>query len=150
MDNALRVDLQDYLSGNGFVKTDRTTMAVSLESRTPFCDRDLASFCISLPFDMKLRGMDSKYLLRKAFEDKWTDPVKNGVKNGFSPPFDCWLKEKKVQDLLGVYLRDCSRRIYTNGFVDFKGVQNLLKAQNMAWPVWSMLQLSMWCESHPC
>lgn len=150
LDNALRVDLQDYLPGNGFVKTDRTTMAVSLESRTPFCDKDLAEFCISLPFDMKMRGVDNKYLLRKSFGDKWTLPVKNSVKNGFSPPFVQWLKEKYVLELLDFYLRDNSRKVFANGFVDFKGVQDLLVDRNMSWPVWSMLQLSMWCESHPC
>ena len=150
LDNALRVDIQDYLPGNGFVKTDRTTMAVSLESRTPFCDKDLAEFCISLPFTFKMQGKDNKYLLRKAFQDKWTPPVRKGIKNGFAPPFYKWLKSKGVTELIEYYLRDNSRKIYQNGLVSYEGVQSILQVPNMSWPCWSLLQLSMWCEKHPC
>ena len=94
--------------------------------------------------------MNNKYLLRKAFGDKWTEPVKKSVKNGFSPPFVRWLKDKAVLELLDFYLKDRSRKIFVNGWVDFQGTQDLLEAKNMAWPTWNMLQLSMWCESHQC
>lgn len=146
--NAIRVDLQDYLPGNGFLKTDRTTMAVSLESRTPFCDKDLAEFCISLPFNFKVHGREDKYILRKAMGDMWTEPVRRGVKNGFSPPFGKWLQQKDVSDMQEHYLGDRARKIFE--LLSFDGVQALRKEKTLTWPIWSLLQLSMWLESHPC
>lgn len=148
LDNALRVDLQDYLPGNGFLKTDRTTMAVSLESRTPFCDVDLAEFCISLPFEMKVEKTQDKYILRKSMEDMWTQAVRQGIKNGFSPPFDKWLREKNVQEMEIYYLGDKNRKIFQ--VLSYEGVQKLVQSKNYVWPEWSLLLLSMWLETHPC
>ncbi len=148
LDNALRVDLQDYLPGNGFLKTDRTTMAVSLESRTPFCDVDLAEFCISLPFEFKVNGTQDKYILRKAMNDSWTEPVRQGVKNGFSPPFGKWLREKKVQEMEAYYLGDKTRKIFQ--VLSYDGTQKLMQSKKYIWPEWSLLMLSMWMETHPC
>lgn len=148
LDNALRLDLQEYLPGNGFVKTDRTTMACSLESRTPFCDIDLANFCISLPFEFKVNSQGDKYLLRKGFSDKWTNAVKNNVKNGFSPPFLKWLQEKKVVELKEYYLRDKNRRIFS--VLAYDEVQRILCSKKQGVQTWNLLQLSMWLELHKC
>ena len=148
LDNALRVDLQDYLPGNGFLKTDRTTMSVSLESRTPFCDKDLAEFCVSLPFDMKVNGNEDKYILRKAMGDMWTEPVRLGVKNGFSPPVNKWLQENKVQEMKEYYLKCKGRKIFQ--ILSYGGVQKLINSRECIWPEWSLLLLSMWMEKHPC
>ena len=146
LDNALRVDIMDYLPGNGFLKTDRTTMAVSLESRTPFCDVDLAEFCISLPFDLKVRGREDKYILRKSMQDMWTPAVKKCVKNGFSPPFSKWLQEKKVVEMKQHLLHDRKSKLFE--ILNFDGVQKVC-AENHVWPVWSLLQLALWLDTHP-
>jgi asparagine synthase (glutamine-hydrolysing) len=148
LDNALRVDLQDYLPGNGFLKTDRTTMSVSLESRTPFCDKDLAEFCVSLPFSMKVNYDQDKYILRKAMGDMWTEPVRLGVKNGFSPPFDKWLQENKVREMEEYYLKCKGRKLFQ--VLSYDGVQKLINSKKYVWPEWSLLMLSMWMEKHPC
>ena len=148
LDDAIRIDLLDYLPGNGFVKSDRTTMAVSLESRTPFCDVELAMFAISLPFSMKVREKSAKYIMRKALGNRWTDAVKGFAKNGFSPPFGAWLQEPKVKEMTSVYLHERDRKIFD--VLDFDGVQAIMKDQNAVWQQWMLLQLSMWLELHPC
>lgn len=152
LDDIIRLDLREYLPGNGLVKTDRTTMAVSLESRTPFLDVNLAEFCIAQPFHRKVRGSGGdKWMLRAAFEDKWTAPVKTAVKNGFAPPFGLWLQKPGVKKLREEYLEDSSAKIYQLGLVQHDAVQELIREQrSMAWPMWSLLQLAMWCDRHPC
>ena len=151
LDDIIRLDLREYLPGNGLVKTDRTTMAVSLESRTPFLDVDLAEFCIAQPFHRKVRGSVEKWMLRAAFEDKWTEPVKTAVKNGFSPPFGLWLQKPGLKKLLEEYLEDSSAKIYQLGLVRHDAVQKIVRGnRSMAWPTWSLLQLAMWCDRHPC
>src|SRR6185436_2047709 len=54
VDDAMRMDIKNYMPGDILVKTDRASMANSLELRAPFLDVDLASFCISLPYAMKM------------------------------------------------------------------------------------------------
>lgn len=148
LDNAIRGDIHDYLPGDGFVKTDRTAMAVSLESRTPFCDKDLSDFCISLPFSMKVRGNKNKYILRKAFADKWTPPVKRGVKNGLGAPFWKWLEDEKVVEMKQYYLSDKGRRVFD--ILPYDVVQGMMQTKGSSWAAWCLLQFSMWLESHPC
>ena len=148
LDDAIRIDLLDYLPGNGFVKSDRTTMAVSLESRTPFCDVELATFAIGLPFSMKVREKSAKYIMRKALGDRWTDAVRGFAKNGFSPPFGAWLQEPKVKEMTSFYLHERSRKIFD--VLNFDGVQTLMGDAEAVWQKWMLLQLSMWMELHPC
>lgn len=147
LDDAIRVDLLDYLPGNGFVKSDRTTMAVSLESRTPFCDVELATFAISLPFSMKVREKSAKYIMRKALGDRWTDAVKSFAKNGFSPPFSAWLQEPKVKEMTSFYLHERDRKIFD--VLDYDGVLSIMQNEHAVWQQWMLLQLSMWLELHP-
>ena len=148
IDNAVRLDLQEYLPGNGMRKTDRTTMAVGLESRTPFLDVDFANFCIALPFCLKLRGHQEKYLLRKAFSEKWSKEVRFTIKNGFSAPYWTWMKKESVIQLEDEYLADSQKKIF--GLIDYLAVKNIRMKRKNIFFIWELLILSMWLESHPC
>ena len=147
-DNALRLDQLEYLPGNGMRKTDRTTMAVSLESRTPFLDVDLAEFCISLPFSLKVREREEKYVLRKAMEDAWTKQVRHSTKNGFGAPVGRWMRQTRFRDLEGRYLGDRNRKMFD--VIDYDAVQRLRDARREEFLIWELLVLSMWFEKHPC
>ena len=67
IEDVLRLDIEDYLPGDLLVKIDRASMANSLEIRSPFLDKDLAEFCISLPHRLKIKNGQEKYLMRKSF-----------------------------------------------------------------------------------
>ena len=62
LDRTLYVDVMSYLPEDLLVKVDIATMAHSLEARSPFLDHKLMEFAASLPADLKLRGMETKYL----------------------------------------------------------------------------------------
>src|SRR5213075_3174289 len=62
------VDLNVYLPSDLLVKTDRASMAHSLEARVPFLDTAVADVALSMPTNQKVRGFDKKRLLRKALE----------------------------------------------------------------------------------
>lgn len=145
LENALRCDLLEYLPGNGFVKTDRTTMAVSLESRTPFCDVELAEFCLSLPFGFKVSDDFDKCILRESFQGKWTNNVANNVKRGFSPPVGRWIKDPGMVALQNELLDNYNNKIYS--ILDYDGVQKLRRTGS-TWPIWNLIQLSLWMETH--
>ena len=60
------VDIGIYLADDLLVKTDRASMAHSLETRVPFCDQVVAELALALPRRMKVRGLSKKRLLRQA------------------------------------------------------------------------------------
>src|SRR5204862_6597166 len=65
VDAALLADTMTYLPNDLLVKVDIASMAVSLEARSPFLDHEVIEFAASLPEKYKLRGLTTKYLLKR-------------------------------------------------------------------------------------
>jgi asparagine synthase (glutamine-hydrolysing) len=86
------VDLGIYLVDDLLVKTDRLSMAHSLELRVPFLDQRVAELALALPTRMKVRGFAKKRLLRQALAPLLPDEVVGGRKQGFSIPLAAWLR----------------------------------------------------------
>src|SRR5262249_60752253 len=81
-----------YLVDDLLTKTDRASMAWSLEARVPFLDTLVTNFAFSLPVRHKVRGLSKKRLLRKAVEPLLPREVVHGRKRGFSIPAAPWLR----------------------------------------------------------
>lgn len=86
-------DLLTYLPDDILVKLDRCSMAVSLEARVPFLDKEVVEYSWKLPFDLKIKGKTSKYILRKVLESYLPPSIINQPKRGFSIPLHDWLKK---------------------------------------------------------
>jgi asparagine synthase (glutamine-hydrolysing) len=83
-----RVNLPDDLLMVG----DKTSMANSLEARVPFLDYRLVEFVENLPPQLKIKGMNGKYLHKKALE-KWLPvPIVYRKKKGFANPIEDWFR----------------------------------------------------------
>jgi asparagine synthase (glutamine-hydrolysing) len=81
---AQRADLATWLPGDILTKSDRASMAASLEMRAPFLDHDLVSWGLSLPARLKISGGQGKYVLKKAMEDLLPHQILYRPKQGFS------------------------------------------------------------------
>ena len=81
-----------YLADDLLTKSDRASMAHSLEVRVPFCDVHVAAFAHALPRAMKVRRLKTKRLLRQAVAPLLPDKVVQGPKRGFSIPAAAWLR----------------------------------------------------------
>ena len=88
------VDLHTYLPDDILVKVDRMSMAHSLEVRSPFMDHNIVEFVCSLPVEQKLKGLTTKYILRKAFENTIPQDVIKRPKQGFAVPLAAWFRGK--------------------------------------------------------
>jgi asparagine synthase (glutamine-hydrolysing) len=97
----LAANFVSYLPDDLLVKTDRCTMANSLEARSPFLDTALVEYAASLPDDFKLQGSTTKAILREAFADLIPDDVGRRPKTGFGVPLDAWFRGE-----LRDYVRD--------------------------------------------
>jgi asparagine synthetase B (glutamine-hydrolysing) len=108
----LYLNFKTYLLDDLLVKMDRSTMANSLEARSPFLDTALAEYAASLPDRMKLRWGRTKYILKKAFADLLPKEILHRGKMGFGVPLGVWFRgelREYVQDLLcspQAFLRD--------------------------------------------
>jgi len=98
------LDLNLYLPSDLLVKTDRASMAHSLEARVPFLDPHVAELALALPTAMKVRGRQKKRLLRRAMEPLLPREVVHGAKRGFSIPAAAWFRgdlEPFAREVLG-------------------------------------------------
>jgi len=86
------LDLKTYLVGDINTKVDRASMAHSLEVREPLMDHVLVEWLAALPTDLKVRGTEGKYLLKKAMESKLPREVLYRPKMGFSVPLARWFR----------------------------------------------------------
>jgi asparagine synthase (glutamine-hydrolysing) len=88
----LALDFQTYLPGSVLTKVDRMAMHHGLEVRPPFLDQDLVNWSFSVPFEYKLRGRTSKYLLKRVAEEFLPTEIVHRKKKGFAIPLAKWLR----------------------------------------------------------
>jgi asparagine synthase (glutamine-hydrolysing) len=86
------VDLAPYLSDDLLTKTDRMSMAHSVEVRVPFLDPYVAELAFALPTSAKVRGTAKKRLLRQVAGTLLPREIARGAKRGFSIPMAAWLR----------------------------------------------------------
>ncbi len=99
------IDLHTYLIGDINTKVDRASMAHSLEVREPLMDHPLVEWLATLPTSFKMRGAESKFLLKKAMEPHLPRDIMYRPKMGFAVPLARWfrgpLRQRVRDDLLG-------------------------------------------------
>lgn len=145
VDDALRADIEDYMPGDILTKIDRASMAHGLELRAPFLDVDFASFCISLPYTMKISKDSDKDILRRAYADAWTPDVRTRSKQGFGAPVEHWFRtDAALLDLVRTELGDSRKKIFQ--ILNYQTVQRFARRRN--YHTWALLVLSLWMEQH--
>src|SRR6185503_19827400 len=117
------VDIGIYLADDLLVKTDRASMAHSLEARVPFCDQVVAELALALPRKLKVRGLSKKRLLRDAVATLLPERIARAPKRGFSIPAAAWLRgdlEPFAREMLS------PGRVRAQGFFDPAAVTRLI------------------------
>ena len=87
-------DILTYLPGDILPKVDISSMAFSLEVRSPFLDREVTEFAATLPWELKLDGRERKSLLKYAFRDLLAPEILSAPKRGFGVPVADLLRNK--------------------------------------------------------
>jgi asparagine synthase (glutamine-hydrolysing) len=140
------VDVSPYLADDLLVKTDRMSMAHSLEARVPFLDPVVAELAFALPTGMKVRGMAKKRLLRRAAEPLVPRAIARGSKRGFSMPAARWLREDLEPFAREVLSAQSLRR---HGWLDAAAAQRLLDthvsgAADNSRQLWGLISFTLW------
>ncbi|WP_288990789.1 XrtA/PEP-CTERM system amidotransferase [uncultured Sphingopyxis sp.] len=92
LDRAQYADLKIWLPGDILTKTDRMSMAVSLEAREPLLDYRLVEFAASLPAAMRVKGGTGKAILKQAMERYLPQDILYRPKMGFVTPVSHWFR----------------------------------------------------------
>ena len=79
----LYVDTKTSLPDDLLLKADKMTMANSIELRVPFLDHKLLEFAASLPENLKVRGLTTKYLAKRALSSRIPEPILKRRESGF-------------------------------------------------------------------
>jgi asparagine synthase (glutamine-hydrolysing) len=145
---AMLLDYRSYLRDNLLVKVDRATMLSSVEARAPFLDRDVTKFALSLPTDLRVRGLETKWVLKHAAERWLPKDVIYRRKRGLSVPVASWINHglrSEVDRLLD------TDRLRTEGLVNERYVRRLLDEHrsgraNHAKALWAVIVLQYWRE----
>jgi len=144
------VDLGIYLADDLLVKTDRLSMAHSLELRVPFLDAAVADFAFSLPTRLKVRGFAKKRLLRAALEPLLPREIVHGRKQGFSIPIAAWLRgplEPFAREVLA------PSAVARQGLLDPAAVTPLLDRhcagrEDLSRQIWGLMALTLWFDRY--
>lgn len=142
----LYVDQNYYLPDDILYKTDRMSMAHSLEVRPPFLDHRIVEFAARLPRDLKIHGSTLKYVLRELLREKLPASVLKRKKEGFDIPAHQWLRtclRPLVQDTINrdsVEATGLFQWPAVNGFL----TDHLERRANYGYHLWGLLTLFLW------
>ncbi len=92
LDRAQYADIKIWLPGDILTKVDRTSMSIGLEAREPLLDHRLVEFAATLPANMRLRGGEGKWLMKKAMEGHLPNDILYRQKMGFVSPISAWFR----------------------------------------------------------
>jgi asparagine synthase (glutamine-hydrolysing) len=142
----LYFDQTSWLPDNLLERADRMTMAASIETRVPFLDHELASFVSSLPDNFRVRGMQSKWILREATRQLIPERILARPKVGFRVPVNEWFRGEMREYLLDHLQSGSSitRPYYDARVLDQVLVEHLNGRQNHEKLLWALLNLEIW------
>ena len=141
-------DLVGYLPDDILVKLDRAAMAVSLETRVPFLDRRILDLAWRLPLDAKLRGGQTKWVLRQVLERHVPATLVERPKMGFGLPIGPWLRGELAP--WAEHLLD-ERRLRSQGLLDplpIRRAWDLHRTgrRDLGYELWDVLVLQSWID----
>jgi asparagine synthase (glutamine-hydrolysing) len=147
-DRMIRSDLDAYLPGDLLVKVDIATMANSLELRSPMLDVNVVEWGLSLPRKYKIKGFETKHILKDVARSLVPAELIDRPKMGFGIPRAEWLRTG-MKELVIDTLTDTTAM--QRGWFNPKEVSKVIDAHmagedkdNLIWP---MLMLELWART---
>ncbi len=146
LDRLLYIDSKTYLPGDILTKVDRMSMAVSLEARAPLLDHKLIEFVTRVPAALKLAGLETKHLLKRAVRDLVPAEILDRPKQGFGVPIQEWINQQlrsRIRDTLS------DARTKQRGYIDSHYVSVLLDEhergrRDHSMSLWALVMLELW------
>jgi asparagine synthase (glutamine-hydrolysing) len=145
LETMLYIDTKTWLPDDLLIKADKMTMANSLELRVPLLDHKVLEFAASLPSNLKLSGLTTKFILKKTLLGRIPKEIRNRKKTGFPVPYASWMRSE-LKDLVWDVLMDS--RTIDRGYFSKGAVERMLRANangsDRSKDIFSLLTLELW------
>ena len=150
LNQALMIDMRLYLENDILVKLDRASMMASLEGRVPVLNNDFVAYATSLPLHMKLNGLRTKFLLKRALRGILPDRILDRPKKGFGIPVAEWFRGPLKEQMLSALSRD---RLAAHGLFEPRAVQQLVEdhlsgRRDNRKQLWTLFAFELWHEGY--
>lgn len=150
LNQVLLLDMRLYLENDILVKLDRASMMASLEGRVPLLNNDFVEYATRLPLDMKLRGLRSKFLLKRALRGLLPNSILDRPKKGFGIPVADWFRGPLKDQMLSVLSPE---RIGRKGFFDRAAVaaltaDHLSGRRDNRKQLWTLFVFELWHDGY--
>ncbi|WP_413677058.1 asparagine synthase (glutamine-hydrolyzing) [Prochlorococcus marinus] len=144
------IDCLSYLPGNNQVKLDRASMAVGLETRSPFLDKNVGELIWRLPINLKIKNNCGKYILKEILADYIPKKLFERPKAGFATPINEWIKgplREWAEEMLN------SNKVRDEGFLNPEITTKLLNehiqgVKDNSKKLWSALIWESWIDKN--
>ncbi len=148
LDAALLTDQMTYLPNDLLVKVDIATMANSLEARSPFLDHKVIEFAAALPASMKMRGFQTKSLLKKVAARLVPRDVVYRKKMGFGVPIGKWFRDEMKGFVREILLseRSLGRGIVRPEVLKLYVDEHTSAQRDHSFQLWAFLMLELWYQ----
>lgn len=148
LNKMLFYELSTFLVDHNLNYTDKLSMAVGVEVRVPFLDKELVEFSTKIPVDLKMKGKETKYILKKVAERYLPKEVIYRPKTGFGAPVRKWINED-MTSLIKDYLS--AERVKKRGIFDYKELNELIDRNqkgevDVSYSIWAMLAIESWLK----
>jgi asparagine synthase (glutamine-hydrolysing) len=140
----LYFDLATRIPSDLLIRTDRITMAASVECRVPFLDHELVEAMLGVPAHLKIHNGTGKHLLKRLARRFLPREMIHRPKIGFSTPLALWFQDELKPLLENIFLRE--RRI---GALNYAAIEAMLdehwrgRARHEG-RIWNLLALELW------
>ncbi|WP_407155603.1 asparagine synthase (glutamine-hydrolyzing) [Bradyrhizobium sp. STM 3557] len=149
LDRMTLADSLSYLTDDVLQKVDRAAMAVALETRVPFLDRDVVQFAAKVPPAMKIRDRRGKWLVRQVLHRHVPQQLVDRPKTGFGIPLDAWLRgplKGWTLDLLSP-ARLKSQGLFDAAIVEGRVREHMIGVRNHGHWLWNVLMAQAWLDA---
>jgi asparagine synthase (glutamine-hydrolysing) len=149
LDRLLYTNLRTYLHDDLLVKTDRMTMANSLEARSPLLDTSLIEELATIPPAMKVSPLGLKRLLRRAMRDRLPKEILRRRKHGFGVPVGRWFRNELREPFHDLVLSDRahSSHLFRRDGISAMFGEHLQGHADHGAKLWALLTLEVWLRT---
>jgi asparagine synthase (glutamine-hydrolysing) len=144
----LWLDQKYYLADDILTKSDRMSMAHSVEVRPPFLDHRVVEFAAKLPASFKIRGKKQKFILKELMKGKLPPEILQRKKIGFDIPAHEWLRgplRGLLIDALHYGASECGE-LFRTDVIDTYLRLHLERKANVGYHLWGLLILFLWMK----
>ena len=142
----LYLDMKFFLVDHNLNYTDKMSMATGVEVRVPFLDKELVEFSCIIPTHLKLKGVTTKYILKKVMEKYLPHDVIYRPKSGFGAPVREWITkdmDATIQNFLS------KENVEKRGVFNHTEIQKLIEANRQgkvdaSYTIWALLSIESW------